>query len=91
MSAAIASGVTKATLFLLLLQALKHMQRDKTDRGSALRELAMHEHDRIIDAALQVRHIPCRNFRHEIVLEASRAARRCQHLLCIPLEFDELL
>lgn len=36
-------------------QALKHMQQDKTDRGAALREAGMRQHDRIIDAATAVR------------------------------------
>lgn len=36
------------------MQALKHMQQDKTDRGAALREAAMRQHDRIIDAATEV-------------------------------------
>lgn len=31
------------------------MQKDKTDRGAALRETALREHDRIIDAAAQAR------------------------------------
>ena len=37
------------------MQALKHMQQDKTERGAALREAGMRQHDRIIDAASAVR------------------------------------
>jgi predicted RNase H-like nuclease len=41
---------------LVGMQALKHMQQDKTDRGSALREAGMRQHDRIIDIASAVSH-----------------------------------
>ncbi len=52
------------------LQAVKHMLRDKTDRGAALRDAAMRQHDNIIDTAVAVRR---RRFR------ATHAALDCPH------------